>query len=246
MNAITAELPIPPEPAAPPRMRWELAGIALATIMCNLGLLAGMRSETLAFLPSEAMSGSWWQWFTWPLVHVSGYHLMMDLTGFLSVFVLLGAMSVRRRWALVAASVAGSVALPLLLSSTLHTHGLAGLSGPAHGLMAAAALSYTLDARRQNDRTTFWIFGGLFAGVLLKVTWEVATGTIILSPAHFGNVGTPIVSTHLGGVIGALLAYGLSIPCKRRTVLRAVFSVGLILLPMSLENGPGGPFYGIG
>jgi rhomboid family GlyGly-CTERM serine protease len=162
------------------------------------------------------MSGSWWQWFTWPLVHVSGYHLMMDLTGFLSVFVLLAAMSIRRRWSLVAGAVAGSVLLPLLISSTLATHGLAGLSGPAHGLMAAAALHCAVDARRQADQPSLWLFGTLLIGVLLKVAWELATGSVIFSFAHFGDVGTPIVSTHLGGIIGALLVYGVcATPGKR-------------------------------
>lgn len=44
-------------------------------------------------------------------------------------------------------------------------------------------------------------------GLLLKVAWELAIGTVFLQQLHLGDIGQPIVATHAGGVLGGLLGY---------------------------------------
>ena len=180
--------------------------VALLAVF-NVGLIFGVPSLPFAFQAEPVFAGEWWRVFSWPLVHASRYHLVLDAVGFLSGFVMLHELSRSHRLTTVVMASAGSLLLPLLLGSTIWDHGLCGLSGPAHGVMAAAGLHLARDGWLRGDRVAGGLAGGLVAVVAAKSAWEAFTGSVVFAGLHAGAIGAPVAACHLGGVIGGLIGY---------------------------------------
>jgi hypothetical protein len=187
--------------------RQELLVLAILLGIANTGLFFGVPMIGWIFQPLEVVAGEWWRVVTWPLIHVSPYQLALDGLGFFGVYALLGPLTRGQRLALTACAAAGSLLVPLAMSQELHRVGLSGLSGPAHGLMAAATI--VLWRTAAGDRLHRNIVAGAFCFLLAKCLWEAGTGSVAFSGLHFGNIGTPIVSCHLGGLSGGLLGMAL-------------------------------------
>jgi rhomboid family GlyGly-CTERM serine protease len=195
-------------------IRWRNAGVRLEFVFAFVLLLAngplfwGGSTELLAFNPARVAAGEWWRVITHPFVHVSAYHLLLDGAAFLMLCADLRRWSVVRRLAAIAACGLGS-ALAAMISPLLQAHGLSGLSGIAHGLMAITSLESV--ARGDSwERGIGWCS---LAIVLIKAGVEAATGHALLSFLHFGLMGTPIAVCHAGGVLGGLLFY-LLLSCR--------------------------------
>lgn len=207
--------PLMPAPTntipAPADRNKELYGWLVLLFLANFGLLLGnIPTSTLMYDPAAVAGGAWWRVTTWPWVHVSRYHLLLDSVAFLLLYQGLEARSARLRLSYVLAVIAGSLLLPILSTPELARLGLCGLSGPAHGLMAITALELCGQRRHR------WLGAGLLGGLLAKTAWELWTGTAFLQQWHFGDIGVPIVTTHAGGVLGGLLAFGLRRWCQSR------------------------------
>lgn len=186
---------------------WVLAGLIAAA---NVSLLFGRPATWLAFLPSAVRSGEWWRVLTHPFAHVSWYHLVMDAGACLGLYHGLKEYRSSERITATALCAAGSLALALQ-SATVDAVGLCGLSGAAHGLMALFGLELALGRHRQ--RGAEWIGALCFLVVLGKSIFEAATGDVLFSSLHLGDVGTPQTLCHLGGVLGGLTAFVLA--CTR-------------------------------
>jgi rhomboid family GlyGly-CTERM serine protease len=154
------------------------------------------------YIPAAVAAGEWWRILLHPFAHVSGYHLWLDGAAF---FTLYHALRERRhavRLGLVIAAGAGSLALSLSRAPQVEHLGLCGLSGIGHGLMTVVALEMI------RDRDTLgW---PCLAGVLAKTLWEALTGHVVLQAWHLGSVGSPVVVSHLGGVLGAGAFWGIA------------------------------------
>lgn len=182
----------------------ELYGWLALLLLANFGLLLGnVPSSALMYDPAAVAGGEWWRVATWPWVHVSRYHLLLDSAAFLLLYQGLEARSAWLRCSYLLATIAGSLLLPILCTPELDRLGLCGLSGPAHGLMAITALELCGQPRHR------WLGAGLLGGLLAKTAWELWSNTAFLQQYHFGDIGVPIVTTHAGGVIGGLLVFGL-------------------------------------
>jgi len=184
---------------------FELRTWILLLVLVNLGLIGNRPNVALSFYPDAVANGDWWRIFSWPLVHVSRYNLLLDAGAFLLVLTSLEEPSWWARTGQVVATVAGSLFLPLWLAPELAQTGLAGLSGPAHGLAAISALE--MIAGREKDparRRLGWL---LLAGLLVKCGWELWQGQVAFSGLHFGSIGHPVVSTHAGGLLGGTLGF---------------------------------------
>ncbi len=181
--------------------RIELSAFTIALIAANFMLLLGSVCEPLIFLPDRFLAGDWWRALTFPFVHVSWYHLLLDAGAFLFLYHGLQETSTRRRLLMVIACAAGSLGASWMASPL--TAGLCGLSGIAHGLMAISAL----EMMRSDDRTLrnasmvcFWI-------VVLKSILEAFSGQVLFSFLHFGPVGAPVATCHAGGILGGLVVF---------------------------------------
>jgi len=190
-----------PEPRIP-----HLASLALAIVLalCNLPMLSGSIWMEGVFFPQAIAAGEWWRVLTHAFVHVSPYHLFID--GIAVVFLLreLATQSRTRRALLFGSSLAGSLLASIWFAPAIAERGLCGLSGVAHGLMAAVCLLGCRDRTRPRlDRTIYTV---LLAATAAKVMFECVTGSVLFSSSHFGSVGAPIVVCHAGGFVGGLIA----------------------------------------
>lgn len=200
------------------RETWALLALLL---LFNLGLLLGHGpARALMYDPAAVAGGAWWRIATWPWVHVSRYHLLLDGAAFLLLYHGLQAPSRSLRVGYLLAVSAGSLLLPVVATPQLARYGLCGLSGPAHGLLAISLLE--LATRSTSRALGRW----LLAGLLAKTAWELCSGSVFLHQWHIGDIGIPIVTTHAGGLLGGLLAFTLAqhrpaLTCQRGRRCRA-------------------------
>jgi rhomboid family GlyGly-CTERM serine protease len=167
----------------------------------NLHIVFPRGFAPLAFEADRLAAGEWWRMLAHPFVHVSWYHLLLDGSAFLLLHAGLAERRMLRRLALAAGS-AGGALLAAALSDEGAVLGFCGLSGAAHGLMAATALEMLAGADRGLRRAGAL----LFAGVAAKSVLEAATGECFFSFLHFGLMGSPVAVSHLGGFLGGVLS----------------------------------------
>jgi len=196
-----------------PHIRLEIWGFVAALIAANFMLLLGRVCEPLVFFPSQWAAGEWWRALTFPFVHASGYHLLLDASAFLFLYHGLQETSARRRLLLVIACAASSLGASLIASPL--TGGLCGLSGIAHGLMVVSAL----EIMKSPDHALRNAGMICFIAVVLKSIYEAFTGTIAFGFLHFGTIGNAVPICHAGGVLGGIFAYGIFNyrPLRRKT-----------------------------
>lgn len=173
-------------------------------ILVNLGLLNNLPATSLIYDPAAVASGEWWRLLTWPLIHVSRYHLLLDGAAFLLLLHGLEESHPGKRFSLVFFSAAGSLLLPLAVTPTLAQTGLCGLSGIAHGLATVSALEMIGSSAETPAHRRIGIL--LLAGLLAKSGFELWTGQVLFASLHLGSVGIPVVETHAGGVLGGIFA----------------------------------------
>ena len=181
----------------------ETIGFIALLLAANFMLLFGHACGALAFMPGRFLAGEWWRALTFPFVHVSGYHLLLDAGAFLYLYHGLQETSAKRRLLLVAACAAGTLGASWI-SSPL-TGGLCGLSGIAHGLMAVSSL----EIMRSSDRTLRNAGIICFITIISKSIYEACTGAVAFEFLHIGAIGEPVAVCHAGGVLGGLIAYGI-------------------------------------
>ena len=177
---------------------WQTAAWVLMLAVINWPLIHGEVRTSLLFLPAAVKAGQWWRMASFPLIHLSWYHLLLDAGGFLLVYHSLEERRVLLRLMYVAGAGAGSLLLTLALEPEISHRGLAGLSGVAHGLMAVSAL----EMLRQPDQRRWGVF--CFVLVAGKSIYELYTGQVVFAFMHMGLCGHPLAASHAGGVIGAL------------------------------------------
>jgi len=180
---------------------WFFAGLIL---LLNLPLLNGTWASDFAFHPGLVGQGEWWRVLTFPFVHVSIYHLLLDAAAFFLLYSGLREPKRSNRLAFVFASALGSLAVSLFAAPQIYSVGLCGLSGVAHGLMAISALEMM---QSQTNKKILWAGAISFLFVITKAAWEAATGAVVFSAFHFGNLGTPIAVCHAGGILGVLFVW---------------------------------------
>ena len=182
---------------------WETWTWVAILALVNWPLIHGQARAGLIFVPDHVLAGQWWRIMTFPLVHLSWYHLLLDAGGFLVVSRGLEEKRISIRLLYMAAGTAGSLLLALALEPSVRVRGLCGLSGIAHGLMAVSALEML---RHRGSRGWGWF---LLILVSLKSALEACCGHVLFEFMHMGLCGRPVAACHAGGVIGAILAYGL-------------------------------------
>jgi rhomboid family GlyGly-CTERM serine protease len=178
--------------------------VLLAVVLCVLSvplLVSGAPPRELVYSPEAVADGEWWRLLTHPFVHVSRYHLLLDGTAFLALLWGLADRSASGRLALFAASAAASLFAASLVPGETAAHGLCGLSGVGHGLMAGTAVL----SLRESDAGGRRLGLALLCVVLVKAIAEAATGRLALDLVHLGDLGRPNRLCHLGGAIGGTL-----------------------------------------
>ncbi|MFA6010167.1 MAG: rhombosortase [Desulfobacteraceae bacterium] len=156
--------------------------------------------HSFLFLSHAVGSGQWWRLLTFPFVHVSWYHLVLDVGAFVYLYSSIQQKTFDRLGHVIISG-AFSLATACILSPEINDIGLCGLSGIDHGLMAAAALWMI---RNKEDRRLGYTFLTL---LIAKCVYEMVAGDVFFSSIHLGLCGTPLVACHLGGVVGGTISF---------------------------------------
>ena len=189
------------------RFRGKLAELPpelllFAAALCGLNLhLFGVPVQPLHAHPEAFAAGEWWRAFTHPFVHVSVYHLAIDGIAFALLYSMLSTMAFGERLLVFTASAGGSLLAAQWLSPSYASVGLCGLSGAAHGLLAAVGIE-NLRADGPGAMVCGWLPLALVAA---KGTYEAVSGDVLFASAHPASIGVPIAACHFGGVVGAAL-----------------------------------------
>jgi rhomboid family GlyGly-CTERM serine protease len=184
------------------RGRGDVLLLVVAILAANVPVLLGLGPQALVFDAAAVAAGEWWRIVTHPFVHVGAYHLALDATAFLLLYVSLAEQRPGRRLGLVAGAAAGALLAARAADPHFAARGLCGLSAAAHGLMAVAALDMLRP--EAGPRTMAAAGAAMFGIVVLKSALEAVTGQVALASLHIGPLGTPVAACHAGGVIGAL------------------------------------------
>jgi rhomboid family GlyGly-CTERM serine protease len=182
---------------------WDGSLLLALVVGFNLHLAGIGTAGWKIFLPSAFADGQWWRLMTYPFVHVSWYHLLLDAGAFFLLYAEMNDMKISHKWFCLMSCTFSSLAAALVAAPQVESIGLGGLSGTAHGLMAFSGLEMMCKA---SGRRTGWL---VFLLVSVKSVWEAFTGEVIFGFMHMGACGTPQAVCHLGGVIGGTVAYWL-------------------------------------
>lgn len=173
--------------------------------LANFTLFSGSVCEPLLYLPDEVRNGQWWRTLSFPLVHVSWYHLLMDAGAFLFLYHGLQTVSLAKRLLYVGTSIIGTLVVSLTADS------LCGLSGVAHGLMVVTGLEMMV------MRDSFMRKTGLacFVLVVVKSIYEAWSGQVAFQFLHLGEIGKAVAVCHAGGTLGGIIGFSLARGHKR-------------------------------
>jgi rhomboid family GlyGly-CTERM serine protease len=186
---------------------WPLALALLAVALETAGLREVLRWDRAAI-----SGGEFWRLFGGHLVHLGWSHLLMNVLGFVLVWLLVGAAFSAKAWGVVLAfSVAVIDAGFWWLSPELGWY--VGLSGVLHGILAAGA--FTMLCRDPERRLEAAV---LILLVAVKLAFEQLAGPMPGSNAVAG--GAVVVDAHLyGAIAGCGAAIGLA---ARTDILRRI------------------------
>jgi len=182
----------------------ELRFLIAAIIVLNLPLLFGQSHREFIFLTDRVCQGQWYRFFTAPFVHVGLYHLVLDGLAFVMLYGSLPYTSIGRRL-LSLAGIHTAVMLAVTMFNPSAELGYCGLSGIAHGLMTL----WCLEMMRNPQRSIRHAGGIGLSVTAAKCALEAVTGQVVLSSWHLGDVGIPVVSSHWGGMLGAIAIFAL-------------------------------------
>ncbi len=190
-----------------------LVAIVLAA---NTHLITGNFSASLVFFPSAVAAGQLWRLITYPFVHVTWYHLILDAGAFFLLYKELSHNRPAKRIFYVVGSGLFSLGAAMVFSPIIDELGLCGLSGIAHGLMAVSALE--MMQQKKDFRTGL----ACLLLVIFKSSYELIAGEVLFSFLHFGLYGTPLAACHAGGVFGGIVAYFLGTSSMKDSIARVI------------------------
>jgi len=192
--------------------RSEMMVFGFLLVIFNSHILTGASPAGLLFYPDIIANRNFLNIIAHPFVHVTWYHLFLDAGAFFILYAGLLESSRMLRLTYLVFCGAGSIFVSTLLAPQLNVYGLCGLSGIAHGLMVISAFEMI-----KTENRTLGIICALL--VIVKSIVEAVTGEVFFSFLHFDMVGLPIAVTHLGGVLGGICIYFLTMFFNRSQTL---------------------------
>lgn len=184
------------------RRHWDLVALSLLLMVANRTLLVRSVNDAMVYHPFFVGAGEWWRLISYPLVHLSWYHLILDAGAFYLLYTGMAEKRPGKKLLVISACSAGSLLFGVWLGEAQKL-GLAGLSGIDHGLMAFSALQMMRVAAHRE------LGLACFALVIGKCVYELATGEAIFLALHTDLCGTPIAASHAGGGLAGILVFWL-------------------------------------
>ena len=190
--------------------RIETIFFIILFALLNLPLLFGGFSDAFIYIPEQVASGQLYRLLTHPFVHISLYHLILDGAAFILLYTQLNAKSLIKRLAYLLGIHAAVTMGVTLAMPTIAANSYCGISGVAHGLMAVWCMERMTAVKTTSEQKTEGRIAGIvLIGLIAKCVYETVAGHVFFESLHLGNVGIPVVASHLAGVIGAMVVYGI-------------------------------------
>lgn len=193
------------------RRRRATLAIAGLAILLHLAASLGADVPVLALSWAAIERGRIWCVFTGSLLHLSGYHLALDVAGLLLVGWTFEPVLQRRCLSIVGLAAIASALAFLIAYPELP--GYFGLSAVDHGLFAAGVVA-SIQQSGKNGRT-LWPVACLI-GLCIKCGLELS-GWSMTVPSGSASLGTPVPWTHTAGVATGVLGTWLIRPVWYRT-----------------------------
>lgn len=181
--------------------------IIILLAAANYHLFLDASPSALVYKQEKVMQGEWWRIITHPLVHVSWYHLVLDVGACLLLWRELELDSMIQRLLVVVMACATSLLFAVFFSPLIKDYGYCGLSGLAHGLMVYVGLSWLSSGYTERAVIKASVALVLIAFSGGKAVLEVVDGAVVFSQLHLGDFGVPLVHAHLGGAVGGALSF---------------------------------------
>lgn len=180
-------------------MGYRMVNTPVPVLMVLLALLYLAPGQSLEWQPGLFESGEWWRLFTGHMVHLNGWHLLLNLAGLAALWLLYPRFLSFRDTALATVFIAAGISLGLLLIQP-DLPGYRGFSGGLHGLAAVLAIRGL-----SRDRV-------LSVGVLALLTGKLLTEAAGLGLAEAAQLtGGPVVwQAHVLGFSAGVVFAGLS------------------------------------
>jgi rhomboid family GlyGly-CTERM serine protease len=182
-------------------LKWLVGPVALAVVLLAFGGQDWVHA--LRYDRSGIARGELWRLLTGHLVHLSAWHLILNLLG----LALIGALFTRAysvlQWAAIAAASVAAIGAGLFILRP-QIDWYVGLSGVLHGLMAAGAVAWWRSESRP-------LAGALSLVLIAKLTWEQIHGALPLA----GSIPV-VVDAHLYGAMGGFVCAAAIVLLTRR------------------------------
>lgn len=188
--------------------KLEITFFAVVIILLNIPILWGTYAQSMVLLPEKVLVGQWYRIFTHPFVHLSWYHLLIDAGAFFLLYAQLEEKRFTARGVYMIGSLLGSMFAAAIIMPTLTSVGFCGLSGVAHGLMAISSIEMIAGGKADKTRRNAGLIS--FGLLTAKCIYEAVTGNFFFGFLHPDLIGTPVVLSHAGGMIGGCVAYGMA------------------------------------
>ncbi|MBF0226243.1 MAG: rhombosortase [Desulfobacterales bacterium] len=185
------------------KVKIDLLFLIVLIISANLHLIGFSFSLSLIFDFDAVLKGEIWRLFTFPFVHVSFYHFILDVSAFF-IFYLYLFENTSKKFLYILSSSCFSLLAALAASPDVYYIGLCGLSGIDHGLMAVVGLKLMENKESKKEGLIIYLL------VLIKSCYETFLGNMVFDFVHINFLGTPIGACHAGGVLGGTIAYALT------------------------------------
>jgi rhomboid family GlyGly-CTERM serine protease len=183
--------------------RWGLALLISCALLMTTEVGGDAARLTLRYERTAIEAGEWWRLLTAHFVHLGFEHAALNALGLVLMWALFARDLRPAGWVAVVATSLSAIDIGLYLrDSTVEWY--VGSSGVLHGIMAAGTLVHL--RRRDLDG---WI---LAAFMVVKLSYEQWTGALPFTDAPVSVV----VSSHLYGAIGGLIAASIQKPPDMR------------------------------
>lgn len=177
-------------------MKPHILAIILIITSLALATFSDATSLMLRYDRNAIFQGELWRLLTGNIVHLGWPHTVMNLAGFILIWMIFWRQLSTTRWLLAIVLTSLGVTLGLLLFNP-QLHWYVGLSGSLHGLFIIGIIRHLQAGYRLE-----WL---LLAALTTKLAWEQFVGALAGTSELAG--GPVVVDAHLyGAVSGAILA----------------------------------------
>ncbi|MFV2055384.1 MAG: rhombosortase [Thiohalomonadales bacterium] len=181
---------------SPSQLFFRQHGFALGVVLIvtTLGAIGSDVNLWLRYDRTAIYAGDYWRILTGHFVHLTWMHLVMNVIGFLLIWVLFGKLIGSLTWLISTLLSALMISFALLYFNP-DLFWYVGFSGVLHGLFVIGCL-HDIQVRHADGQL-------LLAAIVAKLAWEQYAGPLPGSEAAAG--GNVIVDAHLYGAISGVL-----------------------------------------